>query len=159
MTRQTIEPTVGPVRVTDETLDRIASAVHNAAHWLPPWSDPITIVTAAGYRPCVCADGEVVETARIVGFVWDADGRVRGLRVLRSFAKTLLQDMLFLQLVPDETATRLAGRLLIPGEMLAAARRNPALPCAHAPADFVAERLGTATPKCSGMFSRVGRSG
>lgn len=153
MARQRIEPVGEAVAVPDAALDRVASAVHHAAYWLPPWSDPMTLVVAAGFQLVVCPPDRPAVGARRVGFEWDARPELRGLRVLAAFARVLLREVVGLDAPDTEAVTALAARLLIPPEMLGAARRDPDQPARHAPRAFVMLRLGTAPVTQSGTFA------
>jgi hypothetical protein len=145
----------GPVTATPEVLDKLADAVHQAACWLPPWSDPMTLVVTAGFELVAWHRPRLVMRDRRVAFAWSADPRERGVRVLRAFARVLLCHVAQIEHPSSEAVEALAGRLLIPAAMTAAARRDPNQPAANAPLPFVLARIGAVPVSLSGTFARA----
>lgn len=146
------------IEISDATLDRLASAVHHAAHWLPPWSDPLTVVVAAGFEPVVCSPTHGPAAGRRrVSFDWDPSPQVRGLRIWRAFARVLLREILGVEVegAAEDLVDALAARLAVPAELLGAARRSLDQASQQAPRDFVMRRLGGLSPSKSGTFAAV----
>jgi hypothetical protein len=135
---------------SDDVLDRLATAVHAAASWLPPWAPPEHLVAAAGYDT---VHGPPPTGPRCVGVEWASDPQVRGMRTLLAFARVLLREVAGVTDPSPETVAALAGRLLIPDSMAIAARRDPGQPGAHAPREFVERRLAAIPVSLSGTYA------